>query len=52
MHPKCYVSPSIFNIEMAAQKFTNFDKFFLTHIDKTALPLQSNTIVSNEVKDN
>ena len=36
---------------MAAQKFTNFDKFFLMHADMTAVTLQSNKIVLNEVKD-
>ena len=37
---------------MAAQKFTNFDnKFFLVHADMTTLTIQSNKIVSNEVKD-
>ena len=41
-----------FNIKMAAQKFTNFDKFFLVHVDMTAVTMQSNKIVSNEVKDN
>ena len=38
---------------MAAQKFTNFDKvFFKMHTDMTAVTLQSNEIVLNEVKDN
>ena len=36
---------------MAAQKFTNFDKFFKTHADRTAVKIQSNKIISNEVKD-
>ena len=36
---------------MAAQKFTNFD-FFLMHTDMTAVTIQSNKIVSNEVEDN
>ena len=44
---------SIFNIKMAAQKFTNFARFFfLMHFDMTAVTLQSNKIVLNEVKDN
>ena len=44
---------SHFNIKMAAQKFTNFDKVFLKmHTDMTAVTLQSNEIVLNEVKDN
>ena len=37
---------------MAAQKFTNFDKLFLMHANMTAVTIQSNIIVSNEVKDN
>ena len=49
--PKCGVFSSIFNIKMATQKFTNFDKFFLMHADMTAVTIQSNKIVSNEVKD-
>ena len=40
------------NIKLAAQKFTSFDKFFLVHADMTAVTIQSNNIVSNEVKDN
>ena len=43
---------SIFNIKMDAQKFTNFDKFFKMHADLTAVTIQSNKIVSNEVKHN
>ena len=39
-----------FSIKMATQKFTNFD-FFLMQSDKTAVVIQSNKIVSNEVKD-
>ena len=35
---------------MAAQKFTNFDVFFKMHVDITVDTIQSNTIVSNEVK--
>ena len=49
--PKCCVFSSMFNIKMAAQKFTNFD-VFLMHADTTAVTIQSNKIVSNEVKDN
>ena len=37
---------------MAAQKFTNFDQFFLIHADMTAITIQPNKIVSSEVKDN
>ena len=37
---------------MAIQKFINFDKFFEMHSDMTAVTIQSNKIVSNEVKDN
>ena len=38
---------------MATQKFTNFDKcFLLMHTDMTAVTIQSNKIVLNEVKDN
>ena len=37
---------------MAAYKFTNFDTFFLKmHADMTTVTVQSNKIVSNEVKD-
>ena len=36
---------------MAAQKFTSFD-VFLMHVDMTAVTIQSNKIVLNEVKDN
>ena len=51
--PKYHVSSSIFNIKMAAEKFTSFDKFFLKmHTDMTAITMQSNQIVSNEVEDN
>ena len=35
------------------QKFTNFDKFFKKiNTDVTAVTIQSNKIVSNEVEDN
>ena len=37
---------------MATQKFTNFDKFVLMHADVTAVTIQSNKIISNEVKNN
>ena len=37
---------------MAVQKLTNFGKFFLMHTDMTAVTIQSNKIVSSEVKDN
>ena len=36
---------------MATQKFTNFD-FFLILADVTAVLVQANTVVSNDVKDN
>ena len=36
---------------MPTQEFTNFD-VFLMHADMTAVTIQSNTIVLNEVKDN
>ena len=42
---------SIFTIKMAAQKFTKFAKsFFKMHADRTAVTIQSNKIVSSEVK--
>ena len=37
---------------MATEKFTNFDKLFKMHTDMTAVKIQSNEIVSNEVKHN
>ena len=43
---------STFNIKMAVQKFTNFDKLLKMHADITVVTMQSNKIVSNEVKDN
>ena len=50
---KMLLFSSIFNITMATQNFTNFGKFFfLIHADTTAVTIQSNKIVSNEVKDN
>ena len=49
--PKMLLFSCIFNIKIATQKFTNFD-FFLMHADMTAVTMQSNKIVSNEVKDN
>ena len=51
MCPKCVFS-SIFNIKLATQKFTNFDKFFKMHAGMTAVTIQSKKIVLNEVKDN
>ena len=36
---------------MATQKFTSFDVFFLMHADMTAVTVESNKIVLNEVKD-
>ena len=36
---------------MATQIFTNFDKFFFKmHADMTAVTIQSNKVVLNEVK--
>ena len=35
---KCILS-SIFNIKMAAQKFTNFDVYFKMHVDITAVTI-------------
>ena len=49
--PKMCIS-SIFNIKMAIQKLTNFDVFLKMHADMTAVTIQSNKIVSHEVKDN
>ena len=53
--PEMLLDFSIFNIKMATQKFTSFDKilfvFFLMHTDMTSVTIQSNKIVSNEVKD-
>ena len=46
------VFSSISSIKMDAQKFANFDKFLKMHADMTAVTIQSNKIVSNEVKDN
>ena len=50
--PKCCMYSSIFNIKMAAQKFTNFDFFKKMHADMTAVTIQSNKSVPNEVQDN
>ena len=36
---------------MTMQKYANFDKFFKMHSDMAAVTIQSNKIVSNEVKD-
>ena len=36
---------------MTAQKFTNFDGFFM-HVDRTVVTIQSKKIVSDKVKDN
>ena len=48
---KCCVFSSIFNIKMATQIFTNFDTFFKMHADMTAVTIQFNKIILNEVKD-
>ena len=42
---------SIFNVKMTTQKFTNFDVFLKMLTDMTAVPIQSNKIVLNGVKD-
>ena len=44
--------PSIFNLKMSTQKFTNFDEFFSMHANMRAITIQFNKIVFNEVKDN
>ena len=45
--------PTIFNNKMATEKFTNFDKLFKKmYADMTAVTIQSNKIVLNEVKNN
>ena len=43
---------SFFNSKIAIQKFTNFIKFFKLHVNMTAVTIQSNKIVLNQVKDN
>ena len=40
----------IFSIKIATQKFTSVD-FFKMHVDMTAVTIQSNNTVFNEVKD-
>ena len=41
----------ILSVKMATQKFTSFDKFFKKmHTDMAAVTIQSNKIVSKEVK--
>ena len=53
MRWKCGVFASISNIKMAAQKFTHIvDKFFLMLADRTAVTIQANQIVLDEVRDN
>ena len=37
---------------MATQKFTNFEVFLKMHADMTTVTIQSNKLVSNEIKDN
>ena len=53
--PEMLLDFSIFSIKMATQKFTSFDKvlfvFFLMRTDMTSVTIQSNKIVSNEVKN-
>ena len=48
---KCCFLLSIFNNKMATQKFTSFDEFFFKCMLMCQL-IQTNKIVSNEVKDN
>ena len=38
--------------KVATQNFTSFDGVFLMHTDMTAVMIQSNKTVSDEVKDN
>ena len=49
--PKMLLFSSIFNIKISTQKCTNFDDF-LMHTNMTAVTIQCNKIISNEVKDN
>ena len=44
--------PSVVSIKITTQKLTNFDVFFKMHADMIDVTIQSNKIVSNEVKDN
>ena len=37
---------------MVTQKFTSFDVVFKMHADMTAVTIQSNKIVLNEIADN
>ena len=51
--PKMLLFSSIFNIKMATQKVTKFDKsVFLNACYYDSCHIQSNKVVSNEVKDN
>ena len=51
--PKMLLFSNILHFgKMATQKFTNFDEFFLMHTDMTVVTIQSNKIVSKEVKNN
>ena len=43
---------SHFSFKMAKQNFTSFAKYFLMHADMTGATIQSNKIISNEIKDN
>ena len=52
MHWKFCIFSSMFNIKMAAQKFTNFNKYsFKCMLVWQLSQIQSNKIVLNEVKD-
>ena len=52
MYQKCCLLSFTFTIKMTAQKFTILISFFKMHTDRTAVTIQSNKVVSNEVKDN
>ena len=41
----------IFSVKMVTPKFTNFDKFLMS-ADMTAVTINSNKIVLNDIKDN
>ena len=49
--PKMLLFPSIFNIKNGYTKIHQFWWVFLMHADMTAITIQSNKLISNEVKD-
>ena len=49
--PKMFLFSFVFNIKMATQKFTSLIHFLKMHTDMSAVTMQSNKIVSNEIKD-